>query len=298
MTLVSMSRPYGCRAWSTSAETTILAIIQMLYARVWPAGTGSARRIHETGLVGQYGRLDTAVEVQLGEHPGHVRLGRQLRDVQPRRDLPVRQSGRDQFEHLHLTRGQCVEGDGPWPRSRAHPRSDQVVDQAPGRHRRDDRSTGRRGTDSLEQLDGWRVLDQEAGRTRLQCVEGVVVGVERGQDEHLGWVRQRPDRRGRRDALHARHADVHEHHVKMRAARDLDRRGAVTGLGDDIDVGLGVQQRAEARTHQHLVVDHRDPDHRVSGTGNDASTVSSPDCTLVCRVPSYSVTRSAMPRRP
>ena len=64
----------------------------------------------------------------------------------------------------------------------------------------------------------------------------------------------------RLDAVHRRHADVHEHHVGpgARAARPPRRR---LGLADHVDVVLRVEDHAEAGPHERLVVDDEDPDH-------------------------------------
>jgi hypothetical protein len=47
-----------------------------------------------------------------------------------------------------------------------------------------------------------------------------------------------------------------------------DRLGAVAGLADDLDVGLGAQDHAKARAHEPLVVGEQDADHRVAGSGS------------------------------
>ena len=54
----------------------------------------------------------------------------------------------------------------------------------------------------------------------------------------------------------------------------LDRLEAVGGLGDDLDVGLAVEDHAEARAHQRLVVDDQDADRhcRRSRSVSRAST--------------------------
>ena len=49
-------------------------------------------------------------------------------------------------------------------------------------------------------------------------------------------MRRRADPARGLDAVHARHADVHQHDVGPSRARQLDRLGAVAGLADDLDV--------------------------------------------------------------
>ena len=59
---------------------------------------------------------------------------------------------------------------------------------------------------------------------------------------------------GRLEAVHHRHPDVEQAHVGPEAPRERDRLGAVGGLADDLDVGLRVEDHAEPRAHEVLVV--------------------------------------------
>ena len=49
-----------------------------------------------------------------------------------------------------------------------------------------------------------------------------------------------------------------------------DRLAAVAGLADDLDVGLGLEDHAEPRAHQALVVGEQDADHRADPSGSRA----------------------------
>ena len=69
---------------------------------------------------------------------------------------------------------------------------------------------------------------------------------------------------GRREAVHHRHPDVHQHDVGARRADDRERLAAVGCLADDLEVGLGVDQHADAGPEQRLVVDEHHPDRRAS----------------------------------
>ena len=53
-------------------------------------------------------------------------------------------------------------------------------------------------------------------------------------------------------------------------AASADRLRAVGGLADHLDVGLGVEQRAEAGPDQCLVVGEQDPDHDLPSRGRRA----------------------------
>ncbi len=62
------------------------------------------------------------------------------------------------------------------------------------------------------------------------------------------------DGAGRRQPVDVRHPDVHHDHVGQQLPGELDRRRAVVGLTDDLDVVLGVEQHAQTGPEQHLVV--------------------------------------------
>ena len=65
----------------------------------------------------------------------------------------------------------------------------------------------------------------------------------------------------RLEAVELGHADVHQDDVGPQRAHLVDRLAAVRGLADDLDVGLGVEDHAEAGAHERLVVDEQDADH-------------------------------------
>ena len=66
---------------------------------------------------------------------------------------------------------------------------------------------------------------------------------------------------GRGEPVELRHPDVHQHDLGLRECRLTDRLVAVLGLGDDLDVTLGLQDHPEAGAHELLVVGDEDPDH-------------------------------------
>ena len=63
-----------------------------------------------------------------------------------------------------------------------------------------------------------------------------------------------------------RHPDVHQDDVGAGPRGSVDRRRAVAGLADDVEVGLGVDHHAEPGAHQRLVVDEDDADRRWSSS--------------------------------
>ena len=80
------------------------------------------------------------------------------------------------------------------------------------------------------------------------------------------------------DAVHAGHADVHEDDVGVQGAGLGEGHLAVTGLTDDLDVGLGLQDEPEPGAQQRLVVHQQDADRHVRGpaVGSVAVTAKPP----------------------
>ena len=125
------------------------------------------------------------------------------------------------------------------------------------------------------ELFGRDVLEDEAAGAGLECPVDVLVGVEGRQDDDLEWpVGSFEDGGGGGQAVHLGHADVHEHDVGAVFVGGLDGFEAGAGFGDDVDVGLVVEDHGEATAHEGLVVDDDDADGHVgSGSrGRRAST--------------------------
>ena len=76
------------------------------------------------------------------------------------------------------------------------------------------------------------------------------------------------DQLGCLDAVHARHADVHDDHVGAGVPGELDRLGSGSGLAGHVDVGCLLDQHAQARADQRLVVGQDDPDGHRAGAGS------------------------------
>ena len=77
----------------------------------------------------------------------------------------------------------------------------------------------------------------------------------------VGGSRLAQDLLGRGQTVELRHPDVHQHDLGLDEGRLADRLVAVLGLGDDLDVALGLQDHPEAGAHELLVVGDEDPDH-------------------------------------
>ena len=69
---------------------------------------------------------------------------------------------------------------------------------------------------------------------------------------------------GRLEPVEVRHADVHQDDVGVELAGCPERLLAVARLADDLDVRLRLEDHAEARAHESLVVDDQDTDAHAS----------------------------------
>src|SRR6185437_910289 len=80
------------------------------------------------------------------------------------------------------------------------------------------------------------------------------------------------------DAVDRRHADVHQHHVRVQRVNRLGHPAAVGEFSGDFEAELRPQDAAQSRAHQFLVVDKEHPDHaapstrRLLASGSTAST--------------------------
>ena len=102
----------------------------------------------------------------------------------------------------------------------------------------------------VDDLAGRRVLEQEAAGAGAQRLDDVLVEAEGGEDEDA-LARQPPRRL---DAVHARHADVHQHDVGRVGLGGRDRLLAGARLGHDLDRAGRLEHRLEAGAHHRLVV--------------------------------------------
>ena len=80
------------------------------------------------------------------------------------------------------------------------------------------------------------------------------------------------------DPVHARHPDIHQHHVGVQGRCHADPGRPVRGFADHLDVRLGLQDQPEAHPEQGLVVDEQYPDHLASPSSrrSRAETVQPP----------------------
>ncbi|MCO5614894.1 hypothetical protein L7F22_069179 [Adiantum nelumboides] len=215
----------------------------------------------EARLVGQHDQLRAVPGAELGHRAADVGLRRRRAHVQAGGDLVVGQPGRDLGEDLPLAVGELAEPDravGAAPGARR-----ELGDQGAGDRRGEQRLPAVHHPDGVDEVGRFGVLDQEPAGAAADRVEDVGVLGERGQDDHpgAGELRVAGDLPGRGDAVGAGHADVHEDDVRVVLAGRGDGLCAVGGLGDDVQVGLRAEQRAEPGADERLVVGEQDPDH-------------------------------------
>ncbi len=140
----------------------------------------------------------------------------------------------------------------------------EASDEAAGDGGVEERAAVGDGAHRRGEVFGRDVLEDEAAGAGLEGPVDVFVGVEGRQDDDLeGPVGLFEDGSGGGKAVHFRHADVHQDDVGSVLAGGVDGFEAVAGFGDDVDVGLVVQDHGEAATHEGLVVDDDDADGHV-----------------------------------
>ena len=64
------------------------------------------------------------------------------------------------------------------------------------------------------------------------------------------------------EAIHVRHAHIHEHHVGQLASRDLERFASRTRDGDDLHVACTREHGRDALTNELVVIDEHHTCHR------------------------------------
>jgi hypothetical protein len=112
--------------------------------------------------------------------------------------------------------------------------------------------------DGVDELGGRGVLEEEAGCPGAERVVDVLVEVEGGQHEHGGALAVRGEETARRfDAVHGRHADVHEDDVGARGGGEVDRLASVGRLADEGESRR--RTRAGHRSRRVRALDRRRP---------------------------------------
>ena len=163
--------------------------------------------------------------------------------------------------------------------------------------------TGGDGEDRCPDVLGAGVLGQVAARARAKGAEHTLVVGEGGEgdDPRPGHaLAQSP--RGR-DAVHARHPQVHEHHIWLMGERHGDGLLPVGCAPDELYAAEQREQRRQAFAHEPLVVGEQDPYRSRGGDrrrhAGSTSWTRKPSCVgSATSVPPRSSARSRIPVRP
>jgi hypothetical protein len=108
------------------------------------------------------------------------------------------------------------------------------------------------------------VFEQESAGAGAERLVDVFVQVVGGEDDDVAW-QFRDDAAGRLEAVHHRHPNVHQHHVRDELTAEHDRLQAVLGLADDDEPALAVQQRDQTGADECLIVGDEDADRPGAG---------------------------------
>ena len=180
-------------------------------------------------------------------------------EVQVPGDLRVGHSLADEGEDLALALGDVVECSrgcaGVLPELGDEPARDGGREQ---------RFAGGDDPDGGQQFERRGALDEKPARAGAQRRIDVFVQIERGEDQYVdtGGLRVGADAAGRLDAVHVRHADVHEDHIRSPQAGQEHGFGAGARLAHGEQARRGVDQDFETVAYQHLVFREQDPDGR------------------------------------
>src|SRR5688572_16103388 len=191
--------------------------------RNWTSVLGPAGR--QTVPLGPERGLRAVGDADLSEDARQVCLDRLLADVQAPRDELVRQPFGHEDEHLALAVGQVRNRCPRLPRTEDRARSPRV----------ERRVTTCRRLDCLRELGRLDVLEQIAGRSRVDRLEDpLAVGERREHDDgDVGLLRLYAPRR--LDTVDGGHLEVHEHDIWALAGAERDDRLAVGCLSDELD---------------------------------------------------------------
>ena len=212
--------------------------------------------------------LHAVAGVELLHDARHVGLRGERREEEPLRDLVVREALADQAQHLGLALGQGLRGSVGSAASRMP--SGRALEQPTGHAGREERVAAGDHADGADEVDRLGVLHEEPARAGADRAGDVLVELERRDDHDAHAARsagsaaicsvvQRPSPSGIRMSRSATSTGV------SRSARSSCF--AAGCLDDDLDVGLRVQQRAEAGADELVVVGERDADHDAPAHG-------------------------------
>ena len=207
------------------------------------AGTLSLR---QPGGIGS--GLAAPVHPELGEHVRDVVLNGLLRQVEPRRYLPVRQTLGDEVEHAPFLVRELVDA------LVALGSVSEPIEHALGHRRVDQGLAVAHPSDGVHQVVAADLFQHVAGGPRHDGgQEGFVVG-ERGQHEALQARQAGLQLATYLDAVAVGEPDVENGDIGTESHATRDRLLGRRGLADDLDVVLDLEQSPQPAAHDLVVV--------------------------------------------
>jgi hypothetical protein len=146
--------------------------------RTWTGAAwswGGAGGFDEAVLVGQGDQLCAVAGAEFGHGAADVGLGGGVADGEGGGDVGVAQAVRDESDDLPFSRGELGQGGRvePWGGLIG-----QTGDQPAGQSRGEEGLAAGDDVDSVQELAGFGVLDQEAGGAGAECFDDVLVVIE------------------------------------------------------------------------------------------------------------------------
>ncbi len=154
----------------------------------------------------------------------------------------------------------------------------ELHDQSRGQSRREHRATLGHGQHCRREFLGIGVFEQEPGGAAVECLEYVLVEIERGDHDDAGCRKLGKNFPGRSQSVAVRHADVHQHDIRTQCTHLLVRLDSRLGVPDDANFGVTGEKQFETLPYHLLVVRNKDIDHALilPFTGTSACTAHSP----------------------
>ena len=126
------------------------------------------------------------------------------------------------------------------------------------RRRRQIRLAGEHVVDAVDQVVGGDVLQDVRLRAGLQRARDVVVGIVGGEHDDARVRIALADLPHGFDAFHHGHAQVEQRDVRPMPLERLHGLASVLGFGDDVQIGLEVDDVGDAGSEQPVIVCHED----------------------------------------
>src|SRR5829696_7890604 len=206
-------------------------------------------------------------DVQLPVDVRGVVAHRFLRDVQRTSDLPIAHTLSQGPYHLELPLGER-RGQPRAPGTSPLEGAEHLLGELWG----DYGIPGVNRADGAREILGFRVLQQVALRTGLDALEDVLVFLVAREDDDRGLRQKIPELARGADAVHLGHGDIHQDHVRLFFAAQLDALLAVVGYTDHLHAGQHVHEARNALGEKSLVVHDRHPDDLFVAVAQESHT--------------------------